>query len=311
MIKIDSDCIKNFKCIGYGRYGEVHKIDDKTAYKIYHNNVFDKYSGKEQDNPALFCNRAHYKKLLSKSKKLLYSGGIKDLVYVDKKFKGVSIPYYEGLKLIKEIDRPLKSKIEISKKLVRNSKELIDNYIYPTDFNLRNIILDGDNPQIIDLDDPRTKAYLFRNPLWEAFCINRIGESIQYYLGLRKHHKMPFIIRNNVKRDKAFNCIHYDKILEYINNIEKEKNFIFIDKETDINKLKELVFNNSFEIVYILNNEKSISEYIEIVKKLEKEELKLYDFINLDKIEDYPKIEMVNESYLLDNKELKKIYKKD
>ena len=311
MIKIDSDYLDNYKCIGAGKFGKIYKIDDNTAYKIYYSKVVDNYTGIELINPALVCNRTHYKLLLSKSKNLNHSGGINDFIYVDGKFGGVSIPYHKGLELINELDRPLKLKIDLSKKIVRNCKELTDNFIYPTDFRLKNIILNNDNPQIIDLDDTRTKVRLIKDPILEAFCINIIGESIQYYLGLYKHHGVPFTVKKNIKRDNAFNCIHYEKIIDYINNLEKEKNIVFINKESDLDILKELVFNNSFEAVYILENEKNKKEYIHTVKKLKAENIMLYDFVNQRIMDNYPNLEMINESYLLDNKELKKVFKKN
>ena len=311
MIKINSDDLDNYECIGSGRFGKVYKIDDNTAYKIYYDKVIDGYSGKEIENPTLVLTSIHYRLLLNKSKKLEHSGGIKDLIYVDGSFKGVSIPYYEGPKLAEITDKPLKIKIDISKQLVRNSKELTDNHIYCADYRIINIICSNDKPQIIDLDDTRTHAFIMPCHLLEAFCVNSMGEIIQFFLGMTKHHGIPFSVRNDVKREKAFNCISYNRILRYISSLEKEKNIIFINDETNLDILKELIANNPFEIVYIINGEKRKKDYKGIVNNLKVNNIKLYDFVSQNKMDEYSKIEMVNESYLLDQKELKKVPQKN
>lgn len=310
MIYINNDFFDRFKCIGSGKFGKVYKINNNTAYKIYYKMVADDYSGKELINPVFGGTNFHYKLLLSKSKNLIHSGGIKDLISINGSFGGVSIPYYEGSELIDLFDKPLKLKIDISKKLIRNCKELTDCFIYPTDFRLKNIILSNNEPQIIDLDDTRTKVSIMPNLLWEKYCINKIGENIQYFLGITNHKGIPSSIRKVIKRENAFNCINYNKIINYIKNLEIEKNIIFINKETNLDKIKELINNNSFELVYIIDNNLEKKDYINIVNNLKKENIILYDFINKEKIEDYSSIEMVNESYLLDNKELKKIPQK-
>lgn len=308
MIKIDRSELKDLEYIGSGTFGTVYKKDDKTAYKIYHITVKDSIRGIGVYNPCFTLSKVHYSALLSRSKKLKYSGGIKDFIYVDGMFGGVKIPYYEGTTLDKLLDKPLKLKIELSNQIIRNCKELTGKLIYPTDYKLNNIVLCNDEIKLIDLDDKRTQVSLTPNPIIRSYSINALGETIQTLLKMYNHHPIPLKVAKKITRNKSFYSFRYNKIEEYLNNMKKEKNIIFINKESDIQKLKELINNNDFKIVYIIND-KCLEEepYLELINKFKLNNIELYDFITTKKIEDYSSIENINESYLLSSKELKKV----
>ena len=308
MIKIDRDELKDLERIGSGTFGTVYKKDDENVYKIYHITIKDNIRGIGVYNPCLTLSKLHYTTLLSRSKKLKYSGGIKDFIYVDGVFGGVKIPYYEGKTLDKLLDKPLKLKIELSNQIIRNCKELTGKLIYPTDYKLNNMVLSNNEVKLIDLDDKKTHASLTPNPIIRAYSINALGETIQTLFNMYNHHPIPLKVAKEITRDKSFYSFRYNKIEEYINNMKKEKNIIFINEESDIQKLKELINNNDFKIVYLIND-KYLEEkpYFELINKFKLNNIELFDFTTIKKIEDYSSIENLNESYLLSNKELKKV----
>ena len=311
MIKIDKLDLEKLERIGHGDFGVVYKKDDKTAYKIYNKMISNYYSGIEYNNPIFILPKSHFTRIMAKCKKLNYTDGINDLIYINGEFKGVSIPYYDGDTLNNLLNKPLKLKIELSKQLVRNSKELIKNHLYTTDHKLNNIMLSNNEIKIIDLDDIKTHPSIIRNPILERKSIISLGSTIQRFLNISGHFPINYEIAQKLKREKREYLTNYNKIEKYIENLQKEKNIIFIDNETDIEKLKELINHFGFETVYVVEDNLDKNSYLEIIEKLKAENIELFDFVKKDKIDNYPESEIVNESYLLSKKELIKIKEKN
>ncbi len=303
--------LNKLEYIASGTFGSVYKVDDKTAYKIYHPVIGDKYSGIAVHNPCLSFPKFHYKTLLSRCKKLKYTEGIQDFIYIDGAFGGIKIPYYEGKTLNKVLNEPLSIKIELSKQIIRNCKELTKNLIYSTDYKLNNIILSNNEIKLLDLDDKRTHASITPNIILKTISINVLGETIQSFFNINNHHPVSLKVKKNLERNKHFYSINYSKIEKYINDMEKEKNIIFINDESNVEKINELINNNDLKVVYVLNNKYTEeNELLKIINELKINNIKLFDFTTKEKIEDYSSIESVKESYLLSNKELKKVHLK-
>lgn len=303
MINICEDDLKDLEKIGHGTFGCVYKKNDEIAYKIYYKNIKN-YSGFCVNNPCLTLPKWHFYLLKSRLSKTKNIEGIKDLIYVNGSFGGVSIPYYEGITLNNIMNYPLKLKIELSKQIVTNSKELTKKLIYKTDHKLNNMILSNNEVKFIDLDDVENHTFFVPDLLFKYESINGIGETIQTFLNMYDHFFIPINISKELLREKSFYSSNYNKIDNYITNIEKEKNIIFINDETDISKLKELINNNNFNVVYVIEKKQDSNYYLQIINKLKEENIQLFDFLNIDNINNYSSIENVNESYLLSKKEL-------
>ena len=65
--------------------------------------------------------------------------------------------------------------------------------------------------------------------------------------------------------------------------------------------------HDDFELVYSIEEKLEKKKYLEIINNLKEENLQLYDFILSNKIDNYKEIESINEEYILNNKELKKL----
>lgn len=228
MIHITSSNIEKLERIKSGKFGTVYKKDDDIAYKIYHPTVSDD-SWKETMNPTLLLPQIRYNVLIKRSNSLKYSGGVIDKLYVDGKFAGVIIPYYDGVELAQLMDDPIDFKIKLSKKIIRNAKELTANLIYPTDYKLNNILYSNGKVQLIDLDDVKTHICFTPNIIFRSLSINSLGETIQAFLKEHKHLPLPKEVKKSVEREKFFYTSKYNTIEEYLKRKKKkEKYYIYI-----------------------------------------------------------------------------------
>lgn len=308
VINITTGDIKELSYIGSGKFGKVYKKDDNTAYKIYHETVADDYSGRETINPIFYLPKRRYNLLISRSKNLKYSGGIKDIIYVNGRFGGVAIPYYDGRKLNDLMNKPLKLRIDLSRQILNNGKELTTNLIFPTDYKLNNMILSNGSVQIIDLDDNRTHVCVTPSIVFRSFSVNALGETIQTLLGQDNHLWVPRDVLKEIKREKSFFTTRYRKIDDYLDKKEKEFNLIFIDENTDISSLKNYIASG-IKIVFVLNNWEEAKKGLDIINKLKQNGIELFDFTTREKLEKYHEIESVNEEYIIEGKQLKKVFK--
>lgn len=312
MIRISNDDLQNLERKGSGTFGTIYKVDDNTAYKIYHVTVADDYSGRAIYNPTLSIPRVHYTELIKRSKKLKYTGGIKDIIYVDGQFGGVCIPYYDGVKLNTLMDEPLNVKIDLSRELIRNCKELTGHFIFPTDYKLNNILLSDGKIQLIDLDDKRTHVFFTPCVLIRSLSINALGETIQTFLKDFDRYPLKNKVTKELDRPKCFYSNKYYKIEKYLDEREKTRNFLFVDDDTEIDDIKEFVTMYGYNIVYLLNCRLSnTDEYLKIIQSYREKGLKIYDFCLKDRLDKYFEIENTNEAYGYSSNELRKIKSKN
>ena len=124
--------LKEFKeFISKGNYGSIFRVGDK-AYKLYHTYIKDDY-GIKYKNPELENQRIKLlkiKHLMKLDKKIKSTDLISDTIYVDNRFKGVVLPYYDGEILNLLLNSPYNTKKTISKQLIDNTRELMKNNIY-------------------------------------------------------------------------------------------------------------------------------------------------------------------------------------
>ena len=294
MVTITKEELDKLKKIDHGWYGTIYKKDDNTAYKIYRDEV--KNMKKEPiPNPNLTTIRLHYNLLLQRAEQIKQSGLIKDLIYINGRFKGVVIPFYNGIQL-KKAKLSFSRRFVIAKKLITKSQELNNNLIYPTDYKPENIILQNGEPYFIDLDDVRTHAFIYPSPLFRKYSIRSLGYTIQEILSQYEHYYNEKIYRH-LTRQKSFFPYTYHRIERYIQEKEQPRIMIFINKDTDLNRLKDNSSTYQYDIVYIFEKDDELKT---LLTKLKEYQIPLYDIVPLSKLEQYPDIELIQDSYYYD-----------
>lgn len=270
MININSDDIQNYEYIAKGNYGSIFRVGD-MAFKIYHVYIKDSY-GEKYNNPELQNQKLKLlkvKHLINLGKKVKATGLIEDVIYVDNRFKGVSLPFYDGETLNLLLNSPYQVKKTISSQLIDNTKELIRNNIYPGDYKLNNIIFSNGKVKIIDLDDRETKIIftLFNYDSTMCGLTNTIIEFMQdsYYEIFKKDKVERYISFKNPFKVRSFRGLE-----RYLDEKDKEKNIIFIDNSIDFKLLKK-VSNQKNRIIYVISDNdeidiNSVEENLRILK---------------------------------------------
>lgn len=307
MVKITNDEIQNLKYISCGTFANVYKKDNNTAYKIYKDKI-KTIMGTYMDNPALTINRLHYKLLLNRKSKVKGIDLLDDLLYVNGEFKGIVTKYYDG-KTLKDLDIPIEKKIDISRKLIEYNKELTKHLIYHCDYKSNNMMLENDEVKLIDLDDLKTHAFVYPSPLFYFFSIKSLGNEIQELLGQHYNYLgIPKEVYINLKREKKSLKCTYSSINKYLERKEIKKDILFIDKDTDISRLKDNSSTYKTNIVYELSNkEQNKNSYRKIYNNLNIYNIPLYDITTVP-VDRYKYIEMINEAYQVKDNEYKKVY---
>ena len=289
MIRIDEDELDSLEYLGSGKFGTVYKKDDEVAYKIYHKIVADE-CGFAHDNPALELSKSRFKRLIKKSKELVYTGGVLDTISIGREFRGVVIPYYEGETLDKLIDLPIKDKVFISKQIIECSKELFRNNIYPFDYKLNNVILSNNQVRLIDLDDIHTHVCHTPNPLGYSISINGLNEMLQVFFKEYKRSYVPRKISKSLLRNNGRFTLSYKSLEGYIKDKSEERNIIMINDNTDLEELKRTMKKDDY-IVYVVTNLEATYPTLERLKEYG---ISLYDIVFEDKVAEYEEIENIN-----------------
>ncbi|MBR2833417.1 MAG: hypothetical protein IKE75_03185 [Bacilli bacterium] len=247
MINIRSKDLINLQRVGAGNFGTIYKKGD-MVYKVYHEMVRTEYGLRK--NPSLKVDRKHINMMMALDKKLKYTDLIKDVLFVDGKFGGVVLPYYDGDTLIKTMGDSISSKFEIAHQLVRNSKELTDNNIYPFDYKLKNIMLADGNVKFIDLDDYFTLITRIPYSFRKKDVVRSLDKTIKKYFNDNQDY--PFsksFVKLLGKTSKSTRS--YQDIVYYISEKEKCFNYIFINDDVDFSKKMSLLRNTNYRIVYV------------------------------------------------------------
>ena len=264
---------------GSGRFGKVYKIDDNTVYKIYHQRIYDDL-GQRLDNPSLIYKKYKMKKLIEANKELKYTQTIKETIYIDGKFGGVSLPNFGEDTISKYINEDFKIIKNISEQLIRNNEELMKLNIYPFDYKPNNVMIQNNKIKIIDLDDVLTHITPIPNSLFKKRTEISINKTIidllrdEYMIHLSKE-ELKLV---NRKRIKALYSTK--KVLEILNEREKINNFIIINENSNLDKLKEFIKNKNYNVIYEVIGETTKEEIINKIYKLKQENIKIFDIIN-------------------------------
>ena len=283
MVSIKSRDLLDLERVGAGNFGTIYKNND-DVYKIYHEKVRTEYDT-FHPNPSLKLNKSRIARYMRLDKKLLYTDLIKDIIYIDGKFGGIVLPYYDGETLIKTLDRPVEEKIETAYQLVRNSKELTDNNIYPLDYKLNNIMLVDGNVKFIDLDDTFTFFTTIPSPFRKREVIKNLDKTIKTYFNDINLYPFTEEIIEALSCNRTINK-SYKEIAQYISDKSKRHNYLFIEKTTDIKKNMHLIQNNDFRTIYVYNGPNTEISEMEI-KRLLEENIDIYDIVSASMMRKY------------------------
>ena len=317
MVYLHSDDLDKFEKGHTGTFGTFYKVDDNTAYKIY----LDKIKTQKRiivDNPNLSVIGPHYKLLKRRAKNIKYTDLLHDLVYLNGSFKGVKIVPYNGLRFIDKKDDDIDYKIELSKEYIRNVKELMKNWIYPADLQASNVMVSNGEVKIIDLDDVRTHAFIYPSLLFRLFTIRSLSYSIKEFF--KEYNRCP-ISRKALKllgRRKPNFPISFKTIDKYLQDRSETHSYIFIDKNTVIENIIDLILLKDLRVVYVAQNweevnsgiigNKKFDNALPIIEFFKEKGIQLYDIVLAEDIDKYPTFEKIDEAFREENKSLRKIF---
>ena len=288
MVNISNTDLNKFEYINAGKFGAVYKVDEDTAYKIYHEKLYD-YFGNPYTNPCLTNYKIRLNRLLNRRGKVLYTDLFSDFVYIDGKFGGVKIPFYDSSTLYSLNNLSFEIKYDISKRLVNNSKELTNNRIYPTDYKLNNILYTSSNEvKIIDLDDVKTKVTLFPNLLFKSSTIRDLNDTIKSFFNEYDYRPYGFEIRKRLKNKRIEFNNEYDDIDKYLDYKNIDRDFILIDINSDLNITKDLLKNNDLKVIFLYDNSCMDENFFrKTIAFYELYGIELFDFLNINNFDKY------------------------
>ena len=311
MINLNESDIKKLKYINQGTFGMLYQKDDNTAYKIYKDEIKTKYNSYIK-NPCLRIPKSHYDLIKEKSKNIKGTEFFKDLIYIDGRFKGVVIPFYQGETLSKYSNIPMNKRIELVTLLINKSKELTKNNIIYTDYKINNIIVQDNDIKLIDLDDLKTHPVIVKDPVLYSYSIYKLNETVQDRFGQEQHLNLNEDVWKRINRQRGFYTIRKSKLDKYIKNKQTPRDILFIDKDTDISRLKDNTSTYNTNVVYILSKEeKNKEKELQIIDNLKVYKIPLYDFVTIKEFNYYNNIELINEAYQIKDNEYKLVYKKN
>lgn len=265
MINITSINFDKLEKVARGGFGVVYR-DGDHAIKIYHDTVRTGYAT-DMPNPSLYFNKVKLKRLLQRNKLIENTDLIQDIVCDGDKYVGVVYPYYEGITLDRCKTYPLQTRLDMSRQIVENAKELTDNNIYPLDYKLNNMIYVDDKVKIIDLDDFFTKVKLLKSNKLLKKSSRILDETIKCLLGEYDYYGyVGHDVMCLLNKEHSLNY-NYDDISGYLDNKEKSVRFLLVDSNTDIDKIDRgdyliLFINDSLKnkdlLTLIINNDLSL-----------------------------------------------------
>ncbi len=276
MVNISKDELLRLDIIGSGNFGVVYKKDDK-AYKVYKDLV--KANGYDLvENPMLkheFLTIRKCNRLIRLNRRIQNTDLIEELLYIDGKFSGVVMPFYNGKLFLELRDLPLEERIKYSRILLSNAKELIDNSIYPLDYKLTNMFLVDREVRIIDLDDVLTKVMAFKSPMHAKDSFMILDETIKTFLNDFSSHFFPQEIKERITRKRKEWNKSYVTISSYIDEKSVKNRLLFIDEDFDLSD--DRLLDGSRVIIVYENFDKE--RMIELLNELNSRGISVYDLI--------------------------------
>ncbi len=279
MVYLRDVAIENLEKLGKGgAFGIVYKLNDSFAIKVYRPEVKALF-GERVPNPVL-RKKTRALKIRRIGRDLEYTDLVQDLLYINGKYAGVVIPYYNGTTLDQIMDSPFELKMNISHKLIRNCRELTEHHIYPLDFKLNNMMYVDGEVKLIDLDDTFTKYFLFANRILERDSIGGLDESIKTLFGEYRYNPYNDILGYYLSKERPDTSHSYKGIEEYLSDKDKGEDYLFIDTSSDIGVIKNLRRDKKYRIVLLFDEDKYDGEhFVDFFDKLDMNGLVVYDMI--------------------------------
>ena len=302
MINISKEELDDLEIIDSGNFGIIYKKGNKI-YKIYKDEIkTDNYSMIKNpllNNKVLTLNKLN--KLIGIRHLIKNTDLIENIIYVDNKLSGVVMPYYDGKTLCDLGNEAFTKRIEYSYKLLNNTKELTNYYIYPTDIRLKNVMVVKDEVKIIDLDDNFTKVKYLKDLILERKTYSMLDNTIKYYLKEYdyRHYERDVFDLINYEANKCNKS--YDDIKTYLDYKKIKSNLLFIDEKYNTH------LHNVYYFKVILTYKKFNSDYLKhCINVLKDKGVIISDIISEDNIHNYIENTSNNSClYVKENKVLK------
>lgn len=211
---------------------------------------------------------------------------IKDTIFIDGKFAGVALPFYDGKTLELSMDLSYKKRVDLSFELVRNTRELTGYFIYPTDFKNNNIMIVDGHIKLIDLDDQFTKVrFRFSNKLHDK-CIRSLDLTIKSFLKDFNNLASTYLINQIGKKMPPVNST-YDGINSYLYNKSKKYPYIIISDSSDIYSNIRLLRDSRVRVIYTYNYFGGYDVMCHKISRFNEIGISIYDAVINSKIDEY------------------------
>ena len=304
MINIDKSELSKLQKVSQGNFGSIYRDEDK-AYKVYFDDVKTTY-GTITSNPMLKKKIIpRLNRLISLSHRVKNTDLIYDMLYIDGKYSGVVMPYYEGTDLYKLIDNPLESKISLAKELVENSRELSNRFIYPMDYKLINMMLVDGHVKLIDLDDVFTKVSLIPNPFLNREAIIGLDKTIKAFFNERKYFSYLEGASELTTKEKSKSNTTYKGISEYILGKEKPYRYLVLDSKSDIDS--DIAKDPNTRVIVSFDSTYKLEDIKSFILELNRRGIQVYDIISKHVLDKYLENIIHDEIILSKNKSLVRI----
>lgn len=308
MANITKKELDGYRHINHGGFGTIYEHDGKV-YKVYNDDVKTGYEYVK--NPVLKHCLRHINKIrrmIDINGNLVYTDLPEDILYVDDKFKGIVMPFYEGETVLEHINDPLLKKIALSRQMIRNARELTDNHVYSFDYKLINMIVSRNGLKFIDLDDCLTKVTTIANPFYNRRSIGILDETIKAFLREDDYKVLSEEVRKNLLKQYEY-LYTYESIESYLISRAIRHTYILINEESDLDN--EALMDPNYRVVLVVKP--SMRDYyshlMEILIELKAHNISVYEIIDENKLDNY-----INDSACKDivdyRRESKKLIKK-
>ncbi len=305
MINLDRNEIEKFEYVACGGFGRLYRNGD-VIYKFYKEKVHTTLYGMVP-NPLLKYHAFRINKLMKLDKKLMYTDLIKDTIFVDGKFAGVVLPFYDGKTLDFSMDMPYSKKIALSYEFVRNARELTNNFIYPMDYKLDNMMMVNGHAKIIDLDDVFTKVSIIANSRHQKRCISVLDATIKAFL--KEFGGYPSSnFGGQIGRTALPVNYTYEGINNYLCSKIKKYPYIILYDNSDVFSNIRLLKDSRVRVIYTYKKYPGFDAMNNKLSRLKELGISIYDLVFEYKLDEYlhnisySKIIEVNEDKLLEKK---------
>ena len=280
MIHIKRQDLDNLRRIGRGGFGIVYQKDEDTAYKIYTPTVLN-FNDMEVSNPALLRSKRKYNYIISIGKKLNYTDLVQDCIYIDGKFGGISIPYYDGPTLRHLKNANFSIKRNIAHQIIRNAKELENHHIYPTDYKLANMIYVGDEVKFIDLDDTRTLYQRRTNKPHKINCVRKIDQTLDDFFHETGYRPYSLTVASKLDKNQPVVTIKsYEDILTKFKEKERPHKILLINADSDLDVISSFLRDNLYDVFFVYDKKVLDDDYfMNVINRLHSYNIPIHKLI--------------------------------